>query len=131
MAETYMYTHIYKYIYTPGPAEDSFLFRCDATKPHRSPAKMLSSDSTLVVIGGLALVLGITGVRGAWPQNVDVDSFVSTERTIALEGALNNIGPDGSEAAGAGAGFVVASPSKANPNCKSHQLNQKAGRYGD
>jgi glucoamylase len=31
---------------------------------------------------------------------------------------LNNIGPDGSEVPGAGAGFVVASPSKANPNCK-------------
>jgi glucoamylase len=35
-----------------------------------------------------------------------------------LRGALNNIGPDGSEVPGAGAGFVVASPSKANPNCK-------------
>ena len=47
----------------------------------------------------------------------DLTSFVASERAIALQGALNNIGPDGSEVPGAGAGFVVASPSKANPNC--------------
>ena len=54
-----------------------------------------------------------------WPQGVDVDSFVATERKIALQGALNNIGPNGSLVPGAGAGFVVASPSQVNPNCQS------------
>jgi glucoamylase len=48
----------------------------------------------------------------------DLNSFVTSERAIALQGALNNIGPDGSKVPGAGAGFVVASPSKANPNCE-------------
>jgi len=48
----------------------------------------------------------------------DVNSFVSSERKIALQGALNNIGPDGSAVPGAGAGLVVASPSKENPNCE-------------
>lgn len=64
--------------------------------------------------GGLALSASL-GVRA---QEVDVDSFISTERPIALQGALNNIGPDGSEASGAIAGLVVASPSKANPDCE-------------
>jgi glucoamylase len=47
----------------------------------------------------------------------DVNSFVAAERPIALQGALNNIGPNGSRVAGAGP-FVVASPSKVNPDCK-------------
>jgi len=48
----------------------------------------------------------------------DLTSFVAAERAIALQGALNNIGPNGSEVPGAGSGFVVASPSKVNPDCK-------------
>lgn len=81
---------------------------------------MLLSVSRSLLTSGLALGVGVSAAVGdAWPQNVDLDSFVSSEKAIALQGALNNIGPDGSEAAGASAGFVVASPSKANPNCKS------------
>jgi glucoamylase len=49
----------------------------------------------------------------------DLNSFVTSEKAIALQGALNNIGPNGSMVPGAGAGFVVASPSKANPDCES------------
>jgi len=48
----------------------------------------------------------------------DLTSFIAAERAIALQGALNNIGPNGSAVPGAGAGFVVASPSKVNPDCK-------------
>lgn len=48
----------------------------------------------------------------------DLDSFVSSERANALQGALNNIGPDGAAVPGAGAGLVVASPSMADPNCQ-------------
>jgi len=47
-----------------------------------------------------------------------LDSFIAAERKVALQGALNNIGPDGSKVPGAGAGFVVASPSKSNPDCE-------------
>lgn len=72
---------------------------------------MLFSTPRLFVSSALAL-----GARAAWPQDVDLNSFVATEKAIALQGALNNIGPNGSEVAGAAAGFVVASPSKANPN---------------
>jgi hypothetical protein len=52
-----------------------------------------------------------------------LDDFVSKESAVSLQGALNNIGPNGSEVPGAGAGFVVASPSKVDPDCKSG-LNQ-------
>jgi glucoamylase len=55
---------------------------------------------------------------GLWAR--DLNSFVTSEKAIALQGALNNIGPNGSMVLGAGAGFVVASPSKVNPDCKLH-----------
>ena len=69
--------------------------------------------------GLLSSILAVAAGVGAadWPQNVDVDSYVSTERDIALEGVLANIGPNGSLVPGAAAGFVVASPSKVNPDC--------------
>lgn len=51
------------------------------------------------------------------PPHNELDAFVNAERGIALQGALNNIGPNGSAVPGAGAGYVVASPSKENPNC--------------
>lgn len=49
-----------------------------------------------------------------------LDSFIASERKIALQGVLNNIGPDGSKASGAG-NYVIASPSKTNPDCKKYQ----------
>jgi len=52
-----------------------------------------------------------------------LDDFVSKESAISLQGALNNIGPDGSLVQGAKAGFVVASPSKADPDCKPSNLS--------
>lgn len=73
-----------------------------------------------------------TSKAPGWPQTVDVASFIEAERPIALQGALNNIGPDGSGAAGASAGFVVASPSKTNPDCESSQerLSARTGTHG-
>ena len=47
----------------------------------------------------------------------DLDSFIATQREIALQGILNNIGPNGSEVEGAAAGIIVASPSKSDPDC--------------
>ncbi|KAK1447816.1 glycosyl hydrolase family 15 [Colletotrichum melonis] len=46
----------------------------------------------------------------------DLDDFISSQRTIAFNGVLSNIGPDGASVAGASAGIVVASPSKADPD---------------
>lgn len=48
----------------------------------------------------------------------DLTSYVAQEKAISLQGVLNNIGPDGSQVAGAGP-YVVASPSKVDPDCKS------------
>lgn len=45
-------------------------------------------------------------------------SFIASETPIALQGILDNIGPDGKKVAGAGSGLVIASPSKVEPDCK-------------
>jgi hypothetical protein len=52
-----------------------------------------------------------------------LDAFIAREREIALQGALDNIGPNGAKVPGAHAGLVVASPSKVNPNCASPMAN--------
>lgn len=52
----------------------------------------------------------------------DLASRIDAETTIALQGVENNIGPDGSQAPGAFAGVVIASPSTENPNCKGSVL---------
>lgn len=44
--------------------------------------------------------------------------FIASETPIALQGILDNIGPDGKKVAGAGSGLVIASPSKVQPDCK-------------
>lgn len=74
---------------------------------------MLRPASSLVA-GWLLLS---STARAAWPQDADLESFIATQRPISLRGALANIGPNGTEVAGAGAGFVVASPSKTDPDC--------------
>ena len=45
-------------------------------------------------------------------------SFLASEGPIALQGVLNNIGSRGALAPGVEAGLVVASPSKADPDCQ-------------
>ena len=49
-------------------------------------------------------------------QTNELDTFISTERPIALQGILNNIGANGSLVEGASSGIVVASPSTEDPN---------------
>ena len=48
--------------------------------------------------------------------------FIVSEGPIALQGVLNNIGSGGSLAPGVQAGLVVASPSKADPDCQWNHL---------
>lgn len=44
-------------------------------------------------------------------------SWLASENYYALQGVLNNIGPNGSKVPGAKPGIVVASPSTSNPDC--------------
>ena len=48
----------------------------------------------------------------------DASSFLSTEKPIALQKLLCNIGSGGCAVSGAASGAVIASPSKNDPDCK-------------
>ncbi|XMA18144.1 hypothetical protein WAI453_010935 [Rhynchosporium graminicola] len=48
-------------------------------------------------------------------ESRDLNTFITAERARALQGVKDNIGPDGGKVPGAGAGFVVASPSRVDP----------------
>lgn len=49
-------------------------------------------------------------------QPPSLNEWLETERPIALQGILNNIGSSGSQVAGTRPGIVVASPSKTSPD---------------
>lgn len=81
----------------------------------------------MVCLSLVTQVIGATGLLVqqalAIPQDApcvdeQLSSFIVKNRPVALQGILNNIGPDGAKVAGAAPGLVIASPSKANPDCK-------------
>lgn len=72
------------------------------------------------VIGATSVLVQQAFAISQYAQCVDdqISNFIVKNRPIALQGILDNIGPDGAKVAGAGLGLVIASPSKANPDCK-------------
>ncbi|KKY26428.1 putative glucanalpha [Phaeomoniella chlamydospora] len=62
------------------------------------------------------------GSLSAWAASAavffphDLTTYIASEESIALQGVLDNLGPDGELAPGAAAGVLVASPSTDNPN---------------
>lgn len=48
-----------------------------------------------------------------------LDSWLARQTPYALDGILNNLGADGAKSLGAKPGAIVASPSKADPDCAS------------
>jgi glucoamylase len=48
----------------------------------------------------------------------DFSASIEKQNEISLQGVLNNFGPTGSQAPGASAGVIIASPSTEDPNCK-------------
>lgn len=90
-----------------------------------------SNDTSAIVLPAMhfltsALVLGTVAFQtvlglpseGDFMLKRDVDSFVTSETTAALNGLLCNIGSDGCKAGDAKAGIVIASPDKVDPPCK-------------
>lgn len=70
---------------------------------------------TATILSLLCVQATAISPRGSAASYSSLDSFIASERKIALQGVLNNIGPDGSKASGAG-NYVIASPSKTNPD---------------
>lgn len=83
---------------------------------------MYSLGSILLL--GTCVINAVTGFPGGqFPHERDilkrdVDSFISSEKPIALTKLLCNIGSAGCAVSGAGSGLVIASPSKSSPDCE-------------
>ncbi|KAH6691665.1 glucoamylase P [Plectosphaerella plurivora] len=69
-------------------------------------------SGTRLRFAGLAAAL-LAGKASA--QEVPLDDYIATQRPVALQSVLDNIGPDGAEVPGTAAGLVVASPSRTDP----------------
>ncbi|KAI8632130.1 carbohydrate-binding module family 20 protein [Xylariaceae sp. FL1651] len=76
----------------------------------------MSPFSTKTIAQLVVLALCSAASASNLPQAASLAAFVEKQRAVSLQGALNNIGPDGSQVPGAGAGVIVASPSTVNPN---------------
>ncbi|KAK0634696.1 glucan 1, 4-alpha-glucosidase [Bombardia bombarda] len=76
--------------------------------------------SSLLLLGAVAsqAVFGRPDASGRHSEVVKraVDSWIETEKPIALSKLLCNIGTTGCAASGAGLGVIVASPSKSSPD---------------
>lgn len=86
--------------------------------------------SIRLVIALPLYVLGFLQSAIAWPSvellaaraEDPLDSWLAGETSTALQGILNNIGSGGANTAGVSSGFVIASPSKSNPDCESIEV---------
>lgn len=52
-----------------------------------------------------------------------LNTFVSSEKIVALQAVLNNIGSDGVLVPAAASGLVIASPSKVDPDCEATSVD--------
>jgi glucoamylase len=89
------------------------------------PHSIMYSIPSLLLTGAFALQAVFASpshiVRDTEILKRSTDTFIATESPIALRNLLCNIGANGACAAGASSGFVVASPSKTNPDCQSRR----------
>ncbi|KAJ9268969.1 CAZyme family GH15 [Paecilomyces variotii] len=77
----------------------------------------ISRSSLVAVLAALSAKLALAATDESLTKRAsDLESFISSESTTALNGVLANIGPDGDRVPGAASGVVVASPSKQDPD---------------
>lgn len=83
-----------------------------------------------MLLKNVLVVNAVAGAAVASPPSTlhrrqDVNSFIQTEKPIALQGILNNFGPNGNYSRGAAPGIPVAGNSETNPPCMSSILTRK------
>ena len=74
------------------------------------------------VLRALPAALFLSGAQGSpvgelESRQASIDSFISSQADISINGVLANIG-GGSKAPGVPVGIVVASPSRSDPDCE-------------
>lgn len=91
---------------------------------------IMHTFNSLLLLGSLAFqsILGRPNTLGreAAIQKRDVDSYIASQEPIAFEELLCNIGSSGCHAAGVTTGFVIASPSRSDPDYFYHWTRDAA-----
>lgn len=77
---------------------------------------MQFSKSFFLAIQIAVTVVSARTVPEVSKRDAALDSWITSQRPIAFDGILANIGPNGANAQGVNAGAIIASPSKSNPD---------------
>ncbi|KMU88965.1 hypothetical protein CIHG_06766 [Coccidioides immitis H538.4] len=78
---------------------------------------MLSILRALYAVPLVYSLVSGSEAKFALRQEETLEQWLETESSYALQSILDNIGDDGAKVQGAHAGIVVASPSRADPDC--------------
>ena len=62
-------------------------------------------------------IAGAVASPASLHKRQDVNSYIEAEKPIALQGVLNNFGPNGNLSRGAAPGVSIAGNSETNPPC--------------
>lgn len=62
-------------------------------------------------------IAGAVASPASLQKRQDVNSYIEAEKPIALQGILNNYGPNGNLSRGAAPGVPIAGNSETNPPC--------------
>lgn len=82
------------------------------------------AQTRTTLLAALNVLLNLLTAVQATPKLVpratgSLDTWLSSETSVALDGVLDNIGSSGAYTDGVSSGIVIASPSKVDPDCTS------------
>jgi glucoamylase len=72
---------------------------------------------SIIALNALAGIVVASPAPAVHAREVDLDTFVHNEKAIALQGVLNNFGPNGNLSRGAAPGVAIAGNSEIDPPC--------------
>lgn len=71
----------------------------------------------LLALNALAGAVVASPASTLYARQADLETYIQNEKTAALQGVLNNFGPDGNLSRGAAPGVAIAGNSEINPPC--------------
>jgi glucoamylase len=85
---------------------------------------------SFVALNALAGAAVASPAPALHPRQADLGTFIQTEKSIALQGVLNNFGPNGNLSRGAAPGGAIAGNSEINPPCMFSYFNTPRTCHG-
>jgi hypothetical protein len=85
---------------------------------------------SFVALNALAGAAVASPAPALHPRQADLGTFIQTEKSIALQGVLNNFGSNGNLSRGAAPGVAIAGNSEINPPCMFSYFNTPRTCHG-